>query len=75
MLPQLVEASTYPNIRINDYLEISIPLPDDDEQKAITSVLSGMDAEIESLGDKLAKAQQIKQGMMQNLLTGRIRLI
>ena len=34
-----------------------------------------MDAEITALGNKLSKARQIKQGMMQELLTGRIRLI
>jgi type I restriction enzyme S subunit len=42
---------------------------------AITTVLSDMDTEIESLESKLAKAREIKQGMMQELLTGRIRLI
>lgn len=46
-----------------------------DEQKAIVSILSSMDKEIESLETKKAKYAQIKQGMMQQLLTGRIRLI
>lgn len=45
------------------------------EQKAIAKVLSDMDSEIEQLENKLAKYQQIKQGMMQELLTGRIRLV
>jgi type I restriction enzyme S subunit len=45
------------------------------EQTAIATVLSDMDTEIESLESKLAKAREIKQGMMQELLTGRIRLI
>ncbi|MCD6455172.1 MAG: restriction endonuclease subunit S [Methanophagales archaeon] len=44
------------------------------EQTAIATVLSDMDAEIAALEEKLAKARQIKQGMMQELLTGRIRL-
>ena len=44
------------------------------EQSAIAAVLSDMDAEIAALESKLAKARQIKQGMMQELLTGRIRL-
>jgi hypothetical protein len=44
------------------------------EQTAIAAILSDMDAEIAALEAKLAKARQIKQGMMQNLLTGRIRL-
>lgn len=45
------------------------------EQQAIAQVLSDMDSEIEELEKKLAKYQQIKQGMMQELLTGRIRLV
>lgn len=45
------------------------------EQRAIAQVLSDMDSEIELLEKKLAKYQQIKQGMMQELLTGRIRLV
>jgi type I restriction enzyme, S subunit len=45
------------------------------EQTAIASVLSDMDAEIEALENKLSKYRQIKQGMMQELLTGNIRLI
>lgn len=44
------------------------------EQQAIAQVLSDMDSEIEQQEKKLAKYQQIKQGMMQELLTGRIRL-
>ena len=45
------------------------------EQVAIASILSDMDKEIESLEQKLAKTRQIKQGMMQQLLTGKIRLV
>ena len=45
------------------------------EQSAIATVLSDMDEEITSLEDKLSKLRQIKQGMMQELLTGRIRLV
>jgi type I restriction enzyme S subunit len=52
-----------------------IVLPSLPEQRAIGSVLSDMDTEIESLESKLVKARDIKQGMMQDLLTGRIRLI
>jgi type I restriction enzyme S subunit len=55
-------------------LPIELP-PTIDEQTAIATVLSDMDTEIESLESKLAKAREIKQGMMQELLTGRIRVI
>lgn len=45
------------------------------EQTAIANILSDMDDEIAALEAKLAKARQIKIGMMQELLTGRIRLV
>ena len=45
------------------------------EQKAIAEILSDMDTEIAALETKLTKARQVKQGMMQELLTGRIRLV
>ena len=54
--------------------KIKIVLPSIKEQMAIASILSDMDAEIEMLEKKLAKFHDIKQGMMQQLLTGRIRL-
>ncbi|TKB94160.1 MAG: restriction endonuclease subunit S [Nitrospira sp.] len=54
---------------------ISVPFPCFDEQAAIAAILSDMDAEIAALEAKLAKACQLKQGMMQELLTGRIRLV
>ena len=55
-------------------IEVRIPI-DKPEQAAIAAVLSDMDAEIAALEDKLAKARNVKQGMMQELLTGRIRLV
>ena len=54
---------------------IQIRLPSLDEQSAISAVLSDMDDEIAALEGKLTKARQVKQGMMQELLTGRIRLV
>ena len=44
------------------------------EQTRIATILSDMDAELEALEQQLHKARQIKQGMMQELLTGRVRL-
>ncbi len=52
-----------------------IPFPPIETQTRIATILSDMDAEITTLEQKLAKYKQIKQGMMQELLTGRIRLI
>ncbi len=60
----------------NDFLEYKVYLPiDEDEQSAIAEVLVCMGKEIEALEKKLAKYRQIKQGMMQQLLTGKIRLV
>jgi type I restriction enzyme, S subunit len=54
---------------------IEITIPPLEEQNAIAAILSDMDIEITTLETKLAKARDIKQGMMHNLLTGRIRLV
>jgi type I restriction enzyme S subunit len=63
-------------INLGPISDVRITLPDQlDEQTAIATILSDMDAEIAALEAKLAKARQVKQGMMQELLTGRIRLI
>ena len=51
-----------------------ILLPEPDEQRAIVRVLSDMDAEITTLEARLEKTRALKQGMMQALLTGRVRL-
>jgi type I restriction enzyme S subunit len=75
LLPMLVEASTYPNIRLDEYMNLEIPTPKPDEQTAIAAVLSDMDAEIAALEARRDKTRALKQGMMQELLTGRTRLV
>ena len=54
---------------------IELPIPSLSEQKRIARILSDMDAELEALATQLDKARQMKQGMMQELLTGRTRLV
>lgn len=54
---------------------VLIALPPLQEQAAIAGILSDMDTEIAALDANLAKARALKHGMMQDLLTGRIRLI
>jgi type I restriction enzyme, S subunit len=54
---------------------VKIQLPELSEQIEIANILSDMDAEIGSIESKLAKTRQLKQGMMHELLTGRIRLV
>jgi type I restriction enzyme S subunit len=56
-----------------DQLEIELPEPD--EQTAIAEVLSDMDAELAALEQRRDKTRALKQGMMQELLTGRTRLV
>ena len=55
--------------------DVELPLPPPSEQEAIVAVLSDMDAEIAVLELRRQKTRTIKQGMMQHLLTGRIRLV
>lgn len=52
-----------------------IDLPELDEQRTIAAALEDMDAEIYALESRRHKARQVKQGMMQELLTGQIRLV
>jgi type I site-specific deoxyribonuclease len=65
-----------PHIHAKDIKDIGFAMPSDiSEQKRIASIIESMDEEISSLETKKAKYEQIKQGMMQQLLTGKIRLI
>ena len=60
----------------DNFLEYKAFLPVDiDEQSAIAETLRHMDDEIVAFEEKLAKYRQVKQGMMQQLLTGKIRLM
>jgi type I restriction enzyme S subunit len=54
---------------------VKMELPCVAEQQAIATVLADMDTDIEALEHRRDKARQIKQGMMQQLLTGRVRLV
>lgn len=72
---EIGQQGTQSNLSKQIVEKIKILLPPLEEQKSIAKVLSSMDKEIESLECKKAKYEQIKQGMMQQLLTGKIRLI
>ncbi len=67
--------STRKRIGLTELRNLELLCPPLSEQTAIATILSDMDSEITALEEKLAKARQIKQGMMQELLTGKIRLI
>ena len=75
-LAKLSAGSTINHLYQKDFVGFTFNAPSElVEQQVIAQVLSDMDNEIEQLEKKLAKYQQIKQGMMQELLTGRIRLV
>jgi type I restriction enzyme S subunit len=67
--------SGQPGINGNEYAQLPLSLPPLPEQTAITAVLRGMDAELSTLEQVLAKVRALKQGMMQELLTGKTRLV
>jgi type I restriction enzyme S subunit len=71
----MTNSSSQGNIGMGDIEKLVFVSPKYEEQSAIATVLSDMDAEIGALEDKLAKARRVKVGMMQELLTGRIRLV
>jgi type I restriction enzyme S subunit len=64
-----------PFVLVRRTFERNFKLPGLEEQRAIAEVFADMDAEIQALETRLEKARQVKEGMMQNLLTGRIRLV
>jgi len=70
-----IMGATINQITNKDMAAFKVPLPSDEkEQTAIATILSDMDNEVQILEQRLAKTRQIKQGMMQELLTGRTRL-
>jgi type I restriction enzyme S subunit len=67
--------ATVDSLRLPTFQNFELDMPQaTEEQAAIVTILSDMDAEIAALEKKLTKTQHLKQGMMQPLLTGRIRL-
>ena len=71
----LLTGSNYPAINGRDVRALEIPIPALPEQTAIAEVLSDMDAELAALEQRRDKTRDLKHGMMQELLTGRTRLV
>lgn len=69
------EASGVPSLTAKNIEDMQITIPTEEEQTAIANVLSSMDKEIETLNTKLEKYRNLKTAMMQQLLTGKIRLV
>ncbi|HHT10820.1 MAG TPA: restriction endonuclease subunit S [Candidatus Atribacteria bacterium] len=74
-LSKLISVTALPSLNAKDIGKIEFYIPPLPEQTAIAEVLSDMDSEIEALEKKLDKYKKVKQGMMQELLTGKKRLI
>ena len=79
LIPSLVVdkiGTSIPYIKLGNLQDFEVAFPvDKREIKAIATVLSDMDAEIVALEARLDKTRALKQGMMQELLTGRTRLM
>ena len=75
-LNQYSESSAQPGLSVSKILilEIDVP-PTKAEQTAIADVLTDMDAELTALEQRREKTRALKQAMMQELLTGRTRLV
>lgn len=70
----IADVTSVPQINNKHINPLEIDLPDVDEQRAISATLRDMDGRVASLENVLTKKRIIKQGMMQELLTGRTRL-
>ncbi|UNH43402.1 restriction endonuclease subunit S [Moellerella wisconsensis] len=70
-----VGGTTHKRISRGALGRIRVLYPNIEEQTAIATILSDMDEEIQALEQRLSKTRQIKQGMMQELLTGKTRLV
>jgi type I restriction enzyme, S subunit len=73
-IEKLITGSNYPAISSNDVRALQLPMPSVEEQSAIADVLSDMDTDLIAIEAKRDKVRALKQGMVQELLTGRIRL-
>ena len=72
----LEQGSTFTAANSKQVGQFHLPVPtDENEQHAIATILSNMDTEIAALERRRDKTRAVKQGMMQQLLTGRVRLV
>lgn len=69
------QPGTQKNLNISIVSNIEISYPSVEEQKKIGLILKDIDIELSGLEQRLEKQKQLKQGMMQSLLTGKIRLV
>jgi type I restriction enzyme S subunit len=75
LLQEHTATSAYPNLRPTFFSATWIPLPEIPEQTAIAEALTDIDAEVAALEQRREKTRALKQAMMQELLTGKTRLL
>ncbi len=74
IIQKLAGTSTIPDLNHSDFYSIQINLPELEEQQKIGAVLTTADNQIKALQEQLKKLKSQKQGLMQQLLTGKIRV-
>ncbi|EJA7341149.1 TPA: restriction endonuclease subunit S [Vibrio parahaemolyticus] len=74
-ITRITAGSTITHLYQKDFVNFEFFAPEKSEQIAIATILSDMDSDIQALEQRLSKTRQIKQGMMQELLTGKTRLV
>lgn len=74
-ITRITAGSTITHLYQKDFVNFEFFAPEKSEQIAIATILSDMDSDIQALEQRLSKTCQIKQGMMQELLTGKTRLV
>lgn len=73
-LLKLSAGSTFKRINLKDIRNFKVPLISFGEQKKLTKLFSSLDRNLNSENDKLTQLQQLKKGLMQDLLTGKVRV-
>jgi type I restriction enzyme S subunit len=70
----MLRAGAQPNINAKEYSKIPLPQPSIEEQKKICMIMNTMDNEIEKESNHKEELETLKKGLMQVLLTGKIRV-
>lgn len=73
-LSNIFVGTTIKHINVKDLIQFYVPVPDLNEQKQISLILSSVDEKINQYKSKKEKLQELKRGLMQKLLTGKIRV-
>lgn len=74
-IKKYVTTTSQPALSMENIREMKIVIPPLKEQKQIANILSSVDTQIQEYENKKAKLEQLKKGLMQKLLTGKIRVV